>query len=211
MLHIHEDGPRPRLKARAAGGAGRAPLASKSADADATPLGGKGAPPKPRRALGDITNKGGKEVAAAGGAAGVALASKAAVKPSAKMTAPPLDFDQIERMFPASPAYVSLDASGLDLDSIIDTVLAYDPLSLATPLSCQLADPLEGLELFQPPFPALAPEPDLVSHAESPRSALDACALAGGGPLPDSVVVDGRGVVSDREEDDADEAEMELD
>lgn len=197
MLHIHEDSG-PHLARGAGAGAGaRAPLKSKGAMMPSAAAPGKQmALPKPRRALGDITNKDGKQGAQPAGGP----AAKQALKPRARQA--PADFDPIERMFPAPPPDISLDMSGIDLDAIVDAVLKYDHGAASesvAPAAADVADDLGALRL-ETDHLALAPElafPGAPALDEGGSSAL-------AGELPDSVEVDESGVVSDSEE------EMEL-
>ncbi|KAJ1625447.1 hypothetical protein T492DRAFT_1039759 [Pavlovales sp. CCMP2436] len=209
MLHIHQDVV--RLPKRAGGAAARAPLAGKGAASSAV-SDGKGAALKPRRALGDITNKNGKE--SAKGDAALAqpkveqkVEVQVALKP--RPSAPPPDVDLIERMFPVAPVHISLDLSGIDLDAVIDSVLNYDCAPLA-----RCPDPFDGLDFMfadlQTPAPNLDPglalaEPAPAASSEPADYALSLAALAGA--LPEDVRVDETGAVSDSG---SDEEEMML-
>jgi hypothetical protein len=202
---------------RRAGQGSQPGLGSKIA-ASSAPLGGKAAPPKPRRALGDITNKNGKEALtkAAGLATRPAPAQTVTVKLPLR-SAPPPDFDKIERMFPVEPAYVSLDLSGIDLDSVIDTVLAYEPDDSRS-RTHSLSGALDGDGPPEFKLPALATDVDLAPEpagllADAPDAAPSMHAGMAGvdlNRLPESVEVDPSGAVSD-DDGDASEAEMELD
>lgn len=199
MLHIHEDsGPHLAQGTRAIS---RAPLNGKVAQPAARAPGKEVAPVKPRRALGDITNKNGKQGAQPAAAGPVV---KEALKPRVPH-APPADFDEIERMFPAPPPHISLDLSGIDLDAVVDSVLQYDRRSAGAlaPAGADVADALDAL-LIEDELP-LAPEPALfdLSAALAPADEGSGSALAS--ELPESVEVDESGVMSNSEDE-----EMEL-
>lgn len=137
MLHIHEDrAPGQTRKAKGRKGPGN-PV-QVGVDLKAEGLRSRRAP------LGDLTNKGSGKAALRAGAKDVSVAPKQQASP----------IDDVERMFPAEPAALSISAHDIDLDALVDMALA-----LKGPTTPPLA--------LDAAAPATEPDPDAVLHLPS--------------------------------------------
>lgn len=205
MLHIHEDVPRRRA-------AGSRPKAvQKAVSSFDAPSGKSAAPPKPRRALGDITNKGLK---AGHAGAGSVPNGKQALKADmpARAATRAIDGDiATETCFPAEPSVISIDPYHFDLDACVETVLAYRAPDIPAAGDGDHSA-LDELLFGMPPPPLQMESIDGVSRlAPAPPSTADLLGDEMGAgcefmripdALPETVGIDATGCVADTSDDD---------